>query len=254
VLVEDGAKFVLETNAIVENHSAGLFAVGGGTNLTAVSNLIEGTLPAVNDELIGLGAGVESGVQATFESNAIVANHLAGLWVRSSFVIAKGNIIEGTLPQEGDGEFGIGVVCGDGATLDLASSVVHNNRVSAVQVAGAAAAISRSLIDVVSSGTFTLQNRGTFDNVGDGLLATDSTLDITDTRVQGCVRAGVLYDNSTGTLSGVVSTNNKFGLVLQGDPRPSYETGNNQFTGNTTQDILIGGDLPVPDAPAPVPP
>ena len=46
----------------------------------------------------------------------------------------------------------------------------------------------------------------------------------------------------------------QFGLVLQGEMRSSYEGGNNQFTGNTAQDIVTGGDLPVPDAPSPVPP
>jgi len=115
--------------------------------------------------------------------------------------------------------------------------------------------VSQSLIGLVPKGSFTVNTQGTFDNVGDGLLATlGSTFDITDTRVQGCIRAGVLFDDSTGTLSGVVSTENRFGLVLQGEKRPSYDGGNNQLTGNTERDILTGGDLPVSDAPSPVPP
>ncbi len=166
------------------------------------------------------------------------------------------HLIEHTLPQESDGTWGVGVLSSGWATLQLASSVVKNNRVSALMVVDAGAAVSRSLIDVVPAGSFTLiQPPKSYNDIGDGLLATvGSTLDITDTRIQGCIRAGVLFDDSTGTLSGVVSTENQFGLVLQGEQRPSYEGGDNQFTGNTAQDIVTGGDLPVPDVPSPVPP
>ena len=256
--VNRGAMLVLDANAIVENHDVGLFVGSDGTILTAMRNLIEGTLPNDSNKRSGRGVSIEFHARATLEANAIVANHDVGLVVLGGgFVIATSNIIEGTLPRESDGHFGVGVVSADGATLQLASSILQNNRVSALQVASAAtASVSQSLIDVVPSGSFTLNNpTRIFDNVGDGLLATlGSTLDVTDTRIQGCVRTGVLFDDSSGSIEGVVSTNNQFGLVLQGEKRPSYEGGNNQFTGNTAQDILLGGDLPVPDAPSPVPP
>ena len=257
VNVHGGATLVLNANAIVENHDVGVFISDFGTTLTAMHNLIEGTLPQEGNKLFGRGVGMQEGPQATFEANAIVANHDLGLFVADgSFMIATSNIVEGTLPRERDGQFGLGVVSSDGATLQLTSSVLRNNRVSALQVVLATAAVSRSLIDVVPAGSFTLENPTmTFDNVGDGILATlGSTLDITDTRIQGCVRTGVLFDDSSGSIEGVVSTSNQFGLVLQGEKRPSYEGGNNQFTGNTAQDILLGGDLPVPDAPSPIPP
>jgi hypothetical protein len=128
--------------------------------------------------------------------------------------------------------------------------------VSAHQVSKANATISQSLIDLVQAGSSTVNNpTRVLVDIGDGLQAVGrSTLDVTDTIIQGCFRAGVLFDYSSGTLSGVVSTKNQFGLVLQGDTWPSYEDGGNQLTGNTAQDLVIGGDLPVPDAPSPVPP
>ena len=255
VNVQDGAALVFEANAIFENHEVGLHAGSAGTMLTAKNNLVEGTLPDVGKKTGGRGINVETGAQSTLEANAIVTNHDVGLYVSKSSALATGNIIEGTLPRESDGQYGVGVVSFDGATLQLTSSVLQNNRVSALQVVAATASVSQSLIDGVHAGSVPLTNGMIVADIGDGVQADEgSPLDITDTRIQGCVRAGVLFDNSSGTLSGVLSTGNQFGLVLQGDPRPSYQDGNNQFTENTAQDILLGGDLPVPDAPSPVPP
>jgi hypothetical protein len=258
VLVQYGATLVLDENAIFKNRATGIQALDDGTALIARRNTIEGTSPQESDERFGRGIDVEFGAHVTLEANTIVANRDIGLYVGGSFVIATQNLIGGTLPQESNGHLGIGAWAEGGATLQLASSILHSNHVSALVAvdAGTTAVVSQSLIDVTQPGSFMLlKSQGIIDNVGDGLLATyGSTLDLADTRIQGCARAGVVFDDSTGTLSGVVSTGNQFGLVLQGERRPSYETGNNQFTGNTAQDIVTGGDLPVPDAPPAVPP
>jgi len=256
--VSVGGTLELENNAIVENHQAGLFSHGDGSVLTAVRNLVEGTLPRQSDKRFGQGVAVSFNTRATFEGNAIVANHDVGLFVDRAFATATGNLVEGTLPQESDGQFGVGVVSSNLSRLQLASSFLHNNRVSALQVAaGATASVSHCLITSVLPGKFSFTDDPlqVFDDVADGLLATHgSSLDITDTRVHGCARAGVLFNDSVGTLSGVVSTGNQFGLVLQGDRRPDYQSEQNQFNDNTAQEVVTGGDLTVPDTPSPVPP
>jgi hypothetical protein len=270
--------------AVLGNHHAGVYCLETEAEAFVTGSLIKATLPQPSDQDGGAGIVVRN-AKLRIGDSAIVDNHDFGLLAREgkTKVIAAGILIEGTLPRESDGKFGVGALSIDGATLQLASSVVHDNNVSALLVVTATAAVSRSLIDVVAAGSLTLLDPATtFVNVGDGLLATlGSTLDITDTRVQGCVRAGVLFDDSTGTLSGVVSTENQFGLVLGGERRPSYEggsepsTGNmregevsspndpspvpslqgggNQFSGNTAQDIVTAGERPVPDAPSPAP-
>ena len=43
-----------------------------------------------------------------------------------------------------------------------------------------------------------------------------------------------------------------FGRVVQGEARPTLGEGN-AFEGNTEQDQLFGGDLPVPNTPSPLP-
>ena len=91
------------------------------------------------------------------------------------------------------------------------------------------------------------------DLAGDGLLAADgSTLTVAHTRIQSCARAGILSDSSSGSLTGVVSTENRFGLSLQGDPLLSYDD-TCHFAGNTETDILTGGDLAAPEAPPEMP-
>ena len=55
-----------------------------------------------------------------------------------------------------------------------------------------------------------------------------------------------------GSIDGVRSSGNRFGIVVQGDPRPALGEGNS-FEGNTEHDTVVGGDLPVPDSPPPIP-
>ena len=84
---------------------------------------------------------------------------------------------------------------------------------------------------------------------GDGLVVGfGSSVLVTDTAVRGAIRAGVLFDSSAGSLAGVRSTDSRFGLVVQGEPRPDYGDPSNVFSG-TEENILTDGALPVPEAP-----
>jgi len=61
----------------------------------------------------------------------------------------------------------------------------------------------------------------------------------------------LLFDDSTGSVSGTRIANGRFGLVLQGNLKPTLGA-DNRFEG-TEKDIVTAGDLPVPDKPAPIP-
>jgi hypothetical protein len=91
---------------------------------------------------------------------------------------------------------------------------------------------------------------------GDGITAIDhpdpSAATVSATEVTDNARAGLLFVNSTGSIEGVLSSRNRFGLVLQREGKPTL-VGGNVFEGNTEQNKLVGGDLPVPAAAAPLP-
>lgn len=251
-----GASTALASNAVIENQGIGLWLVG---EATVTGNLVEGTLARDFDEWFGDGVWITGG-HVTFAGNAVAGNRGTGIMINKGSsaspipeVTATDNLVADTLPRKSDQTEGFGITCSIGAHLELSSSVLRNNRVSALLVEKATATLSGCLVDGVLPGSFTLKSTmKTLHDVGDGLVATrDATLDVTNARVQGCARAGLLFNDSAGTLSGVVSTNNRFGLAIDGDTVPSYEDGGNLFTGNTDQDTSINGDLPTPDAPKP---
>ena len=64
--------------------------------------------------------------------------------------------------------------------------------------------------------------------------------------IRACERAGALFHDSSGDVAYLFSTENRFGLVLQGSPVPEHEDGDNLLSGNAEQDLLENGDLPVP--------
>jgi hypothetical protein len=88
--------------------------------------------------------------------------------------------------------------------------------------------------------------------VGDGLVVLGgSSVVATDLLSSGMSRAGLLFVDSTGTLTTTTSTENQYGLVLRGSSQPTYDE-TCSFEGNETP-ILPDGDLPVPNAPLSVP-
>jgi hypothetical protein len=104
-----------------------------------------------------------------------------------------------------------------------------------------------SIGELYDSGNFV-----TFEKVGSGILANGATLDLNTTSgasfVAFCDQAGLLYNNSAGTILNVTTAACRFGLVLQGNPKPAWEDPSNLFLG-TEQDVITDGDLPVPPPP-----
>jgi hypothetical protein len=263
--VNDGAGAVLRDNAIVGSAGGGVAVTGqgidGNSQVTLQGNLIEGTRSAALHRVLGRGLHVGEGAQVVMEGNALVQNRQIALGVFDPFawgtrLTSLHDLVAGTLAQESDGQDGFGVVCGAGSVVSLSGALIRGNRVAGVLVEGAHASVERSLVDAVLAGSFTLGDAATTSTgVGDGLLATQGAqLDVSGSRVQGCARAGLLFDDSTGAVKGTVVTGNPYGLVLQGKQAPSYADGGNRISGNTVRDVVGGGDLPIPTAPAPVPP
>jgi hypothetical protein len=84
-----------------------------------------------------------------------------------------------------------------------------------------------------------------FGGVGDGVDMVDgASATFTDVRVAGCARAGILFDNSSGSLASVTSTENRFGLVLQGSPGVTLHKATCDFTCKPRQGDRSGWQPP----------
>ena len=256
-LVFEQGRLAVTGSAIFENRSAGIHISGEGADVTLDGALIEGTLP-FSDGQQGMGIAASGGVHVAATSTAVVGNRLAGVTVlgAAARLDLVSMLVEGTLPQEVDGLWGQGIVLDQVQDAKIASTLVQDNVVSGIVAANAKATLSDIAVEGVSPGGFLLFDTGRmYQDAGDGVVATrGSTLDVVRARVRGCSRAGLLFDASSGSLSGVTSTNNGCGLVLQGSPLPVYEGAGNEFSGNTDQGICDGGDMTVASDSPPIPP
>ena len=99
-------------------------------------------------------------------------------------------------------------------------------------------------------------------NMGDGLLVVGSTVGkLSAGTCNGNDRAGILLTttevlSASVTIQNVVASFNRFGFVLQGASTAAPVSWKTELTaqGNTTQDIVIAGELSVPNRPLATPP
>jgi nitrous oxidase accessory protein NosD len=254
-----GATLVIRSSALLDNTQIGVHAHDDLTGLVVERSLVAGTR-ALPDGRYGIGLFASAGATLEIRSSTIARNRFLGVAVDGSFgtersrLELRGSLVQGTLPQQSDGEFGIGVMAADQAALTAVSSVVRDNRVAGVLLSSSEVDVSDCLIESVPTGSFTLQDPPeTHHDIGDGIIAVrDSTASVTRTLVRDCVRAGLVFAAAGGSLAGTVALANRFGLVLQGEPQPTYDS-TSLFVGNGESDVLVSGALPVPDAPQPVP-
>jgi hypothetical protein len=261
--VQQGASISLNKSALAENREVALFAADAGTTVSVSEILVENTLPRQSDLAYGWGIGVQEGASLSLDKSALAENRGMALVAghTGTTVTVSESLVERTLPLEIDASYGVGLLGTTAATLRVSGSAVRQSQTAGVLVVyGATAELAGSLIDEVLPGRFhTYQGPPnmeviveTYDGVGEGLVvAFGSNASVMDTVVVRASRAGVLFESSTGLLRTVRSTENRFGLVLQGAPQPDWQHESNLFEGSE-QSIVNDGNLPVPEAP-PVP-
>jgi hypothetical protein len=260
-----GAHATVERAVFDQNRVTGIFAEAAGTSLALTDVVVHDTQSQESDKDLGRGLDVQSGAHATVERAVFDQNREFGVVVGGAGADLELHnvVVSGTLPQDLSGEFGVGVAVITGATLDVQSSRIVESRVAGL-LAQNGGQVSLSSCEVLSTqaGSITLvgTDGSTFDgphygDVADGIeVVGSSSATLTDVRVDGCLRAGIIFDHSSGSLASVTSTENRFGLVLQGSPEPSYDKATCDFSGNQEQAVVPDGNLPVPNAPIPVPP
>ena len=89
------------------------------------------------------------------------------------------------------------------------------------------------------------------DEMGDGLLVTQSVVTVNGIVSHSNARAGVLFDETSGELNSSLVTQNVFGLVTQGSVTPVLAQ--STLVMDNEEDFLISSDLAVPDEPMELP-
>ena len=249
-----GAQISLTSSVVMNNENVGVFVYGAGTRLTLTGNLIAGTQPQVSNGRYGEGVEMQGGATVTMSDNTLSKNHQAGVGLHEKGTTASllRDVIEDTLPQTADGQYGIGAIVGTGV-LSLMSVTIARSRVAALFVEDGSAVVAGSLLMDTANGDVTLGSpMQTLTDVGDGVSVTNGAfVTVKSTRIEGCSRAGLVFDSSQGAITDVSATKNAFGLVLDGTPLPTVDEASS-FTGNM-QPQANDANLAVPSAPQDVP-
>jgi hypothetical protein len=235
---------------ITDCWNGGVFGVGGA-DVTITGALVEKTHSEKASGNWGVGMWLESS-SATLSQVSFLANHEIALMVgTSSKATVTGCELAGTLPEEGDKLFGMGVGAVQQGSLQMSGSVVHDNLCMGAAVWNSTAVLSDTLIERTAAGKALLGGTP-FDQTGDGFLATQgSKVTLTGVVSRQNQRAGFVVSDTTGTIASSTSVANGYGIVLLGTSQPQLSS-DNAFLGNTTMSTS-GGDLPIPSAPVAVP-
>lgn len=124
-----GGRLTLLDARISGNRDVGISLNGTFSKLTATRLLIDGTLAQQSDKQTGRGLSVQFGVDAVLQNVRLSGNRELGLLVAgfSSFV-ASDLLVDGTLAQESDGQFGWGMGALGGARVTLRDTRLSANR------------------------------------------------------------------------------------------------------------------------------
>jgi hypothetical protein len=259
---QEGAEVVVDRAEFDRNREVGVFASQPATKLTMRDVIIQDTLNNENDLAYGLGLVCQYGAEVTVERALVDRNRDIGVVASQpgTTLTMTDVVVQNTRSGELYDEYGVGVAVAVQASLTMNRSRLRSNRVAALLVlpSSSASLSACSFLDTLPGNFTPVDEEGQpldapIKGVGDGLIAlAGSSVSGSDLLFSGMNRAGLLFVDSTGTLTTTTSTKNQYGMVLRGSSQPTYDE-TCSFEGNETP-ILPGGDLPVPNAPLQTPP
>jgi hypothetical protein len=259
---QNGAEITVERGFFDHNHEMGVAAFQQGTTLMMKDIVVQDTQS--QDKSLGFGRGLscEKGAEVVVERAVFDRNREAGVAALEpgTKLMMTDVIIQDTQSRGNNDEYGVGAAITLQASLTVNRSLFRFNRVAALLLLqSASASLSSCSFQDTISGNFTPVDEqdqpldAPIKGVGDGLIVlSGSSVSGSDLLFSGMNRAGLLFVDSTGTLTTTTSTKNQYGMVLRGSSQPTYDE-TCSFEGNETP-ILPDGDLPVPNAPLQTPP
>lgn len=129
--LQNAASAVLNDNAFIDNHFAGLYVHGNNTTLEAHNNLIANTQPRATNQAFGSGLILFNNASATLTGNAFVGNHRYAIevpdWASASQLVARNNLLADTLPDASSQAWGGGVRISADSNAELTANAILDN-------------------------------------------------------------------------------------------------------------------------------
>jgi parallel beta-helix repeat protein len=148
------------------------------------------------------------------------------------------------------------VVAGSANPVEITNCACYYNGLAGILLLGV------GQVEVTNTGTLKTYTYGgpmpaypghdVYQNIGDGIVAFQSGFVTVDNcTFESSQRSGMTFTECSGIIRNTTSDPNRYGLVLQGEPKPDWDHPSNTYWGYET-DILTDGDLEVPGTP-PIP-
>ncbi len=236
VLAYEGGRLELAHSRIATNRSIALLVEEPGTKAHVESSELAHTAFDAHGQG-GLGIIVQSGAELVVERSLVDDNRSVGIKAmlpETSFTVEQ-TLIRNTSPN-GNGLFGSGVQVGEGAQWHISDCAIVDNTGMSVGYLAGSGAVTRSLL---------ARSVPNLNQIADGLIATGSVVVASQLITRDHPRAGILFDKSSGEVTGSLLANNDIGLADQGHPGLTL-TQDNVFQDNT-QSVLNDGNLAIPD-------
>jgi len=235
-----GATLKLTRGVLVDNGGIGIRTQGDGASADVSQVLIARSQPTV-DGLGGHGVGVLVGGSLTLTGAVVADNQFTGLFADGNGTSADvAEVLIARTQPRAVGTYGRGVLVQDRAALTLTRSALVDNHEAGLFAMHATASVSDTLIVDTQLGPAGLY--------GDGLICNDSVVTASAVSSRGNARAGLVYSDGGGDITGCYATDNVIGLVTQtikllAGPDIADD---NVFEGNA-QNVMTDGDLEIPD-------
>lgn len=238
----DGGTVTLARAIIYDNHATGCETEGAGSLLQLSDSVVATTRSEQSNTGRGHGLEADSGSRMDLSRVVVDQNRTFGIVAEEATVNLSDVTVRKTLPNEGDGTWGVGIALTEGSHGTMVSSLVTDSFVAGVVVKnGSDMSITTSeVVRTLPSG-----NSAAHVDIADGIAVVAASATLDGVRVAECQRAGLLFAESVGSMTSVVSTDNSFGLVLQGSSKPTYDEATCDFSGSS-EPVMTDLLLPFP--------
>ena len=247
----------LRDSLIIGNRNAGVVVLS--SRATVERTVVRDTRERDLDRRAGLGFYIstdpqqDQGSELVLHNSLVAGNREVGILINSSKATVERTVVRDTRERISDKAAGTGIqVSVDpyqkrGSEATLRDCLVAGNRNAGIVMSGSKTTVERSVVRDTHKEWIGLY--------GDGLVVSDkSTLEVMDTVVDHSARAGLLFENSGGSVKRCLVRRNTFAIDLEKGANPTIGK-YNRLVENQINDVTSGRGLrsaPLPGLPNPM--